>query len=678
VSAFSIGSADLSTTLAWTLVSFLWQATLLGALAWGTLALCGRLRPTTRYALSLVLLASVIVLPIATLVQLRHAARGEQTIAAGEAPLMSIDADQPAAAASPATFSPIGAVNVRAPAPRPGFIGGAINQLTDRWSALQNQLLLGLVPLSGLIPATWLIGALLIAGRLLLDLMVIRALRRSPVFPLPAGLASRADALRGRLGLGGRTSIRIAASNSVGVPLVLGVFKPLVLLPSRLVATMSEEDVELLIAHELAHVKRFDYAVNLFQAVVEIVFFFHPLTWWLSNRVRTEREHCCDNRALEMTATSGSIPRVRYIAALLAAEEARSTTGGRPRLAPSSSRRALLRRAEELLDGKGHQRAGALIYATASAFALTTAALLALPQPSLAVLRTKLETASPVLASPIRSVMNEEPLDAHRVVWRGIVSPGAWLRVRNLVGDIRVERTSGAEVEVRAVGLREPSPVSFRTTREASGVTVCAIRAGVECDENGNVSRIPARELFSDSVTLLVSLPDGLNLLAASSDGALHIAARPLAVQAQTGKGEITVRGARGSVEAATGGGEVRVENVAGGLVVRSGGGGVMLLAVSGDAEVRASSGDIDASVAKSTGPRSWSFQTSSGSIRLHGESLGEARIEADAPNGNIKSDFAYEVRSRSSHARGAAPEAGKSFLFASTPDGNVTISGAR
>lgn len=670
------GGADLSTTLAWTIVTFLWQATLVGALAWGTLTLCARLRPTTRYALSLLLLGSVIVLPLATLVQFRHDAGGEQTGGGGSAPLVSTKPDQPVAVVSSAILSQPDDLDLTEPAQRPSVIGSAFNLLVDRWSALQTRLLEGIVPMSGLIVVAWLLGVGLFAGRLVLDLLVIRALRRAPVFPLPAGLASRAEALRRRVGLG--ASVRIAASNSVGMPLVLGVVKPLALLPNSILATMPQDDVEMLIAHELAHIKRFDYAINLGQAVVESLLFFHPLTWWLSNRVRTEREHCCDERALKTTATTGSIQRVRYIAALLAAEEARSVPG--PRLAPSSSRRSLLRRAEELLERKGHQRADALVYATASAFGLTLLALIALPQPSLAALRTRAQPATPMLSSPIPAVvMNEERVGARqRVVWLGVVSPGAWLRVRNLVGGVRVERTSGAEVEVRAIGQPQSSRLSFRTTREASGVTICAIRPGVECDENGNVSRVGPGELLGDSATLIVRLPDGINLLVASNDGALQIAGRPLAVQAQTGKGAISIRGARGSVEAATGGGEVRVEDVAGGVVVRSGGGDVTLLTVSGDAEVRTSNGDIDAFLVTTAGVRSWSLQTGSGAIRVQGQSLGGVKIEADAPNGNIESDFPYVRRSGSSHAAGSGRESGQSFLFASTSSGNVTISATR
>ena len=64
---------------------------------------------------------------------------------------------------------------------------------------------------------------------------------------------------------------------------------------------MNEAEVSAILAHELAYIKRQDYLINLFQSVIEIIFFYHPAVWWISSKVRAERENCCDDIAIEVT-----------------------------------------------------------------------------------------------------------------------------------------------------------------------------------------------------------------------------------------------------------------------------------------------------------------------------------------------------------------------------------------
>jgi beta-lactamase regulating signal transducer with metallopeptidase domain len=110
-----------------------------------------------------------------------------------------------------------------------------------------------------------------------------------------------------------RTPVSLLESTDLGVPAVFGWLKPVVLLPAAAAAGLTPQQLELLLAHELAHVRRNDYFVNLLQSVVETLLFYHPAVWWVSARVREEREHCCDDVAL---AACGH-PR-EYAGALLA------------------------------------------------------------------------------------------------------------------------------------------------------------------------------------------------------------------------------------------------------------------------------------------------------------------------------------------------------------------------
>jgi beta-lactamase regulating signal transducer with metallopeptidase domain/HEAT repeat protein len=94
--------------------------------------------------------------------------------------------------------------------------------------------------------------------------------------------------------LGLRVPVQFAVCDRLAVPLLIGILRPLVLLPASAVSGYSPEQVEMIVLHELAHVRRWDNLVNLLQRLVEAVLFFHPSVWWLSRRVRLEREHCCD------------------------------------------------------------------------------------------------------------------------------------------------------------------------------------------------------------------------------------------------------------------------------------------------------------------------------------------------------------------------------------------------
>jgi beta-lactamase regulating signal transducer with metallopeptidase domain len=129
--------------------------------------------------------------------------------------------------------------------------------------------------------------------------------------------------------VGVRRIVRLLASVRVDVPVVLGVLRPAIVVPLSLLAELPVDHVEAILAHELAHVRRHDYLVNLIQCGVEAVFFFHPAVWWMSAVVRREREHCCDDAA---ATAIGSRPAVA--AALVSLEERRgprwavAATGG--------------------------------------------------------------------------------------------------------------------------------------------------------------------------------------------------------------------------------------------------------------------------------------------------------------------------------------------------------------
>ena len=94
------------------------------------------------------------------------------------------------------------------------------------------------------------------------------------------------------------STVRLFECSLVEVPTVVGWMKPAILLPAGMVMGMAPVELEAILAHELAHVRRLDYAVNLIQVWAESWLFFHPAAWWISSRIRAEREHCCDDEAV--------------------------------------------------------------------------------------------------------------------------------------------------------------------------------------------------------------------------------------------------------------------------------------------------------------------------------------------------------------------------------------------
>ncbi|HEX6834091.1 MAG TPA: TonB family protein [Rudaea sp.] len=164
--------------------------------------------------------------------------------------------------------------------------------------------------------AAWFVGVIVIALRAFLHWRRLNWLVRFASASVPECREMLAR-LRERFGI--RRPVRLLASLRVGTPMLIGWFKPAILLPTSMLTGFTPQQIELIVAHELAHVRRWDYLANLFQVVVETVLFYHPVVHWISRDVRNARESCCDD--LVLTFASGS--RVAYARALADLEELR-------------------------------------------------------------------------------------------------------------------------------------------------------------------------------------------------------------------------------------------------------------------------------------------------------------------------------------------------------------------
>ena len=185
----------------------------------------------------------------------------------------------------------------------------------------------------------WLAGVLLLSLRLLGGWWSTRVLRVVDVSPVPDWCRAQLTALSARMRIA--RPVAIVSSIRISVPVIVGHVKPVIVLPAAALSGLSASQLEAILAHELAHVRRHDYLVNLAQTVIETLLFYHPAVWWVSRQVRVTREHCCDDLAVTVCRS-----RQEYVHALLDLEELRASTA---LLALGATDGSLLARGRRLL-----------------------------------------------------------------------------------------------------------------------------------------------------------------------------------------------------------------------------------------------------------------------------------------------------------------------------------------
>lgn len=188
------------------------------------------------------------------------------------------------------------------------------------------------------IAVAWLLGVGWMSCRFLAASIAAIRLRWIGVSPAPLEIQSLARRLSTTLRVLQPWSIHV--STLVASPLVVGCLRPMILLPASTLTQLAPSQLEAILLHELAHLRRFDLWINQFQALIETLLFFHPAVWWLSRQVTKEREHCCDDLAVSMLGDRGV-----YVNTLLALAEIPQT---REALAMSAQGKSLSARIARL------------------------------------------------------------------------------------------------------------------------------------------------------------------------------------------------------------------------------------------------------------------------------------------------------------------------------------------
>ena len=172
---------------------------------------------------------------------------------------------------------------------------------------------------SGWIVLAWMIVLVIRLTQTGVSLGYVRRLRRVDTHPVPKDWEARIAELAHNLRIS--RSVRLLESGLISAPMVIGYLKPIVLVPLGVLAQLPPDQLEAVLLHELAHIRRGDYLVNLIQGLVEALLFFNPAVWWLSSLIREERENCCDDVAIRATRSKSQL-----INALVAFQEYRPVT----------------------------------------------------------------------------------------------------------------------------------------------------------------------------------------------------------------------------------------------------------------------------------------------------------------------------------------------------------------
>ncbi|ABF42298.1 peptidase M56, BlaR1 [Candidatus Koribacter versatilis Ellin345] len=222
--------------------------------------------------------------------------------------------------------------------------------------------------------ALWAIGTTVGILRIAAGLMRLRQLRSNAVGIAPASLpVATAAKLQND---GGWRDVLILRSDEVSVPMVIGFVRPAILLPSSLVPQLSEEELDVIVLHEMAHIRRWDDWTNLVQKVVKAVFFFHPAVWWIDGRLTLEREMACDEMVLAQS------PSAKAYAGFLISFHEKLQSAGAPVLVQAlvSKVSQLAERVTEILEAKKPAKSRVPAFAASAALLAALGAAPMLPE----------------------------------------------------------------------------------------------------------------------------------------------------------------------------------------------------------------------------------------------------------------------------------------------------------
>lgn len=310
----------LTEIVGWSLVHSLWVGMVISGLLFLLLRFVDERRASLRYGASCAALLILVGVPI-----------GAACRMAPDAPAESSRLAEPVDADTDIDFADAGAASSPGKSDRQQEAESVVLPAPDSWQSTEadqsSLLALRLRPLLPWMVLLWVIGVGILSARLLATWIRVQRLRTRGTAQVDAPYAAALDRILRRLAIS--RPVQLLQSTVVQVPAVIGWLSPVVLIPVTLLNGLTIAQLEAILAHELAHIRRHDYLINLIQVVIETLLFYHPAAWWISRQVRETREHCCDDLAVQVAGNPAD-----YARALLALEESRvlallpAATGG--------------------------------------------------------------------------------------------------------------------------------------------------------------------------------------------------------------------------------------------------------------------------------------------------------------------------------------------------------------
>jgi beta-lactamase regulating signal transducer with metallopeptidase domain len=398
-----LGSSPMR-ALGWTLLHFVWQGVLLFAVHEMLQLILRRRAAAVRYVTSCIVLFAMLACAVVTLqVELQRVPVGAGDVQA-QATRLDTSAQSALRSAREGATPP---VDVSMPSDPHSPLLDRVAGAATPWQAdllARADAFLESGRLEALLPwmvALWFVGVFLLTTRLALGWQEARWLRTRAVRPVSETTHQQVRALMQRLRLS--RSVQILESSLAEVPTVVGWLRPVILVPTAALTGLPPQHLEAILAHELSHVRRHDYLVNLMQTLVETMLFYHPAVWWVSNRIRDERENCCDDVAVQACGDA-----VLYARALTRMEELRCGPL-QPGLVMAADGGSLVQRVRRLVGRGGDPAApgagvvvGAVLIGLSSLLTVSTARSIDPEQPAAAtVVASEPESVStPSSASP--------------------------------------------------------------------------------------------------------------------------------------------------------------------------------------------------------------------------------------------------------------------------------------
>ena len=583
--------------LGWALLHFLWQGAVVTIILAGLLFVLKGYAARIRYGLAL---SAMLFIPILFVVTTWQIWQSSQEIAVYSQPV------SPAVPSASSLVTPLqveqnqsattGAEMVSQPATR--LNTSAIAE-SPRFSArLQQRVVNQIESLLPWVVSLWLVGLLALSFRLTIGLRHVQRLKSEGVVPATARLQAHLVDLCERMRIS--RSVHLLESALIQVPTAIGWLRPVVLLPASALTGLTPSQLEMIVAHELAHIRRHDYLLNLIQTVIEILLFYHPAIWWIGNRVRVERENCCDDLAVAVCGNP-----LTYAHALTTMEQLRSES---PQLAMAANNGSLLHRIRRLVNPLSLQSdrlarwMGGVI---AIAAVVTVGVTISCFNVSTTVTDEPMVAMAPI--PPIAPMPPTVPHFNDKWIFEDTITGGNakhneeldWtldsagisiLDAQTTIGRISFEGSDAAQVVVRAK-KEVRAPTSEEAQEFAKTIQIHVVRRGNEIkiyEEHPKSSKG-----ISFAVHYEIQAPSRVDVKCRKDIGSIQIRRVNGAVNAENSNGSIELQNVKGHLDLHTDIGSIKLQEISGRVHAVSSNGRIELQNVRGHLNLRTSIGSI-------------------------------------------------------------------------------------